>query len=44
MGEVDRENRVGLRGQELSPGRPDRSGAGSMPALLKIPQTVDAAS
>ena len=28
VGEVDREDRVGLRGQELSPGRPGPSGSG----------------
>jgi hypothetical protein len=44
VGEVDREDRVGLRGQELSPGRPDRRGAGSSPALLRILQTVEAAT
>ena len=43
VGEVDGEDRVGLRGQELSPGRPDRRGAGSRPAFLRMVQTVDAA-
>ena len=44
MREVDREDRVGLRGQELSPGRTRRRGAGSSPASFKIFQTVEAAT
>ena len=44
--EVDREDRVGLRGEELSPGRSGslRGGAGSMPTFFKIFQTVEAAT
>jgi hypothetical protein len=44
VGEVDREDRVGLRGQELSPGRPAPLWGGSMPAFFKIVHTVDAAT
>ena len=44
VGEVNREDRMGLRGQELSPGRTDRRGAGSSPAPFKIFQTVEAAT
>jgi hypothetical protein len=44
VGKVDSEDRVGLCGQELSPVGPDRRGAGSMPALLKIVQAVEAAT
>src|SRR5215207_3833926 len=44
VGEVDGEDRVGLRGQELSPGRSGSSGAGSMPAALRIVHTVEAAT
>ena len=44
VGEVDREDRVGLRGQELAPGRPGPSRAGSMPAAFRIVHTVDAAT
>jgi hypothetical protein len=45
VGEVDREDRVSLRRQELPPDRavPLRCGAGSMPAVLRILQTVEAA-
>ena len=35
VGEVDREDRVGLRGEELSPGRAGPRGAGSMPGGLE---------
>jgi hypothetical protein len=35
VGEVDGEDGLGLRGEELVPG-PDRSGAGSIPAAFKI--------
>ena len=38
VGEVDRKDRVGLGGQELSPGRAGSAGAGSRPALLRIPR------
>jgi hypothetical protein len=44
VGEVDGEDRVGLRGEEQSPGGPDRCRAGSMPAVFKIVQTVEAAT
>ena len=41
VGEVDREDRMGLRGQELSPGRPGPSGRGIEPGItfadLRIP-------
>ena len=40
--EVAGEDRVGLRAEELRPGRPARRGAGSMPAALRIFQTVEA--
>jgi hypothetical protein len=43
VGEVDREDRVGLRGEELSPGRPRPSPCGSRPSALRIAHTVDAA-
>jgi hypothetical protein len=36
VGEVDREDRVGLRGQELPPGSSGPSRAGSMPAAFRI--------
>jgi hypothetical protein len=35
VGEVDREDRMGLRGQELSPGRPGPSGRGIEPRFLQ---------
>ena len=35
VGEVDREDRVGLRGQELSPGRAGSSGRGIEPGVLE---------
>jgi hypothetical protein len=41
VGEVDGEDGVGLRGQELAPGR---GGAGSSPAFFMIFQTVEAAT
>jgi hypothetical protein len=41
VGEVDREDRVGLRGQELSPGRAGPSGR-RIDALFKMLQTVEA--
>jgi hypothetical protein len=44
VGEVDREDPVGLCGQELSPAGPRPAGAGSRPALFKISQTVEAAT
>jgi hypothetical protein len=44
VGEIDGEDRVGLGGQELSPGGPARRGAGSRPALFKMFQTVEAAT
>ena len=44
VGEVDGEDGVGLRGQELSPFGPARRVAGSRPALFKMFQTVDAAT
>jgi hypothetical protein len=44
VGEVDREDRVGLRGEELSPGRSRPSRAESTPAALRIFQTVEAAT
>jgi hypothetical protein len=44
MGEVEGEDRVGLRGQELSPGRPCSSWRGSSPASFRIFQTVEAAT
>ena len=40
MGEVDGEDGVGLRGQELFPGRAGPQGAGSMPAVFRICQTA----
>ena len=43
VGEVDREDRLGLGGEELSPGRSGPARAGSMPAAFKIFHTVDAA-
>jgi hypothetical protein len=47
-GEVDREDRLGLRRQELSPGRPDRRGsgidAGALSTFQTIFQTVEAAT
>jgi hypothetical protein len=44
VGEVDREDGVGLRGQELSPGRTGPSWRGIQPACFKIIQTVEAAT
>ena len=44
VGEVDREDRVGLRGQELSPGRTGPARGGIDPASFKIFQTVEAAT
>ena len=44
VGEVDREDRMGLRGQELSPGRPGSSGRGIESAVWRIVQTVEAAT
>jgi hypothetical protein len=35
VGEVDREDRVGLRGQELSPGRPGPAGRGIESGVLQ---------
>jgi hypothetical protein len=43
VGEVNGEDRLCLGGEELSPGGPDRCGAGSMPAALRTFHTVDAA-
>jgi hypothetical protein len=40
VSEVDREDRVGLRGGDLSPGRAGPSRAGSIPAFFKIVHTV----
>jgi hypothetical protein len=42
--EVRRQDRRGLPSQELPPGLPGTPGAGSMPASLKICQTVDCAT
>jgi hypothetical protein len=42
--EVGREDRVGLRGQELSPGRPGPSGRRIEAAFFKIVETVEAAT
>jgi hypothetical protein len=44
VGEIHGEDRVGLRGQELPPGRPGPSGRRMSPALFKISQTVEAAT
>ena len=44
VGEVDREDRMGLRGQELSPGRPGPSGRGIEARVLRMFQTVEAAT
>ena len=44
VGEVDRKDPMGRRGEELSPGRAGRLGAGSRPAVVKIRQTVEAAT
>ena len=44
VGEVDREDRLGLRGQELPPGRPGPAGCWIEPRALKIFQTVEAAT
>jgi hypothetical protein len=44
VGEVGREDRVGLCGQDCRQVGPDRRGAGSSPALLMIFQTVEAAT
>ena len=44
VGEIDREDRVGLRGEELSPVGPARRGAGSRPASWRTFQTVEAAT
>ena len=43
VGEVDGEDRVGLRGQELLPGRSGPPWCGVVPAAFRIFQTVDAA-
>ncbi|MFI6741664.1 hypothetical protein ACIBI9_52880 [Nonomuraea sp. NPDC050451] len=40
--EVTGDDRLGLSGQELPPGRPGR-GAGSIPAVCRIFHTVEAA-
>jgi hypothetical protein len=44
VGEVDREDRVGLGGEELSPGRAGASRGGVEAAVLRIVQTVEAAT
>jgi hypothetical protein len=41
--EVDREDRVGLRGEKLSPGRTGPQRGGIDAAFFKIFQTVEAA-
>jgi hypothetical protein len=43
MEEITSEDPFGLGTQELSPGRPDLRGAGSIPAFFKINHTVDGA-
>jgi hypothetical protein len=43
VGEVDGEDRVGLRDQELPPGRAGPLRCGSMPAAVTFFRTVDAA-
>ena len=42
--QVQRQERLCLGSQELVPARPSRRGAGSMPASLRICQTVDGAT
>ena len=42
VGEVDREDRLGLRGQELSPGRPGPARSGIDPGGLQRAVTVSA--
>jgi hypothetical protein len=44
VGAVDREDRVGLGREEVSPGRAGPRGSGSMPALFKILHRVEAAT
>jgi hypothetical protein len=44
VGEADREDRVGLGAEELSPGRAGAARGGSRPAALRIVQTVEAAT
>jgi hypothetical protein len=44
VGEIDREDGVGVRAEELRPGRANRRGAGSSPASFTIFQTVEAAA
>lgn len=44
VGEVDCEDRVGLRRQELPPGRTGPPRGGSNPAVLRMFQTVEAAT
>jgi len=44
VGEIDREYRVGLRGEKPRQVGPDWRGAGSMPAVFKILDTVEAAT
>ena len=44
VGEVDREDRLGVRGQELAPGRSGPSRSRIKAGFLRIVQTVDAAS
>jgi hypothetical protein len=44
VGEVDGEDRVGLRGEELSPGWAGLSWGGVDPGAFKIVQTVEAAT
>jgi hypothetical protein len=43
VGEIDREDRVGLRGQELPPGRSGPSGCRIESAFFKMFQMVEAA-
>jgi hypothetical protein len=42
--EVQRQDPLRLESQELGPPGPSRRGAGSMPAFLRIRQTVDGAT
>jgi hypothetical protein len=44
VGEVDGEDRVGRRGEELSPGPSGRQGSGVKASALRILQTVEAAA
>jgi len=44
VGEVDREDRLGVRGQELAPGRSGPSRSRIKAGFLRIVQTVDAVS